>query len=382
MHDFYKVLGVSKNASQEEIKKAYRKLALKFHPDKNPGSKEAEDKFKEAASAYDTLGDPEKRARYDRFGHAGRHAGHPGGGGFHAQGFENVEDIFSAFGDVFEGFFGQGGFNPQGAGKKRTHRGSDLSTTLEITFLESVKGTEKNLKFEKEINCTHCHGEGREPGTQPEKCAHCKGSGQVLHAQGFFSVRTGCPKCHGRGEIIKTPCAKCQGHGRAKTLKHIVVKVPPGVQTGSRIRLTSEGEEGSVGASSGDLYIDMIVHEDPRFTREGDDIITHISVSVSQAILGTKLEVETTQGRTFIDIPKGTQPGDRITLAGQGFPSLKGYGRGDQYVQVKVVIPKKLTKRQDELMREYAVHADDIVNKPVSGFFDRFKRKPPTKGTH
>ncbi|MCC6276539.1 MAG: molecular chaperone DnaJ [Oligoflexia bacterium] len=378
MLDYYKTLGVSKNASQEEIKKAYRKLAFKFHPDKNPGSKEAEDKFKEAAQAYEVLGDPQRRRQYDTFGSTA------GNRGFSGHQFENVEDIFSAFGDIFEGFFGDFGAQAEGRSSRsrRPRRGGDLSTTLEVSFVESARGCEKEIRFEREVNCESCKGTGAKAGTQPDVCTRCKGAGQILHAQGFFSVRTHCPNCQGKGSVIKAKCGTCHGSGRKKELRKVVVKVPPGVQTGSRLRLESEGEEGDYGAAKGDLLIELVVPSDPRFERVDNDIVSKLVISASQAILGTRMEVELINGRQFIDVPKGTQPGDEVRIPGQGFPSLKGYGRGDHVIQFQVKIPKKLTRRQEELMREFAVLSDDVVNRPVTGFFDRFKKKSTDKRSH
>lgn len=367
MRDYYEILGVSKNASPEDLKKAYRKLALRYHPDKNPGSKEAEEKFKEASSAYDVLSNPKKRAQYDQFGHQA-----PGMGG---GGFQDINDIFANFGDIFEGFFG-GGFEGQRSSRRGPRRGADLSMNLSITMVEASQGLEREIQYKREVNCEDCKGSGAKPGTHPQNCAHCQGRGSVLHSQGFFSVSTTCPKCRGKGQVIKDKCTKCHGQGRKHESRKLQVKIPPGVDTGVRLRLSREGEDGDWGGESGDLYVVVEVAEDPRFHREENDVFSKITVSMTQAVLGTKIEVETLQGREFLDIPKGTQPGEKIRLAGKGFPGMGGrYGRGDHYVVVQVKIPEKLTRRQEELMREFAIIADDVVNKPVSGFFERFMGK-------
>ncbi len=372
MTDYYEILGVTKNATPEAIKKAYRKLALQYHPDKNPGSKEAEEKFKTAARAYEVLSDPKKRSQYDQFGERGTQFGSGGG-------FQDINDIFTSFGDIFEDMMG--GASPFGGGrssrKQGPKRGADLTTTIEVSFVESAHGCERDLKFERQGNCKLCDGSGAKKGTSRIKCAQCGGRGNIFHSQGFFSVSSTCPKCRGQGSIIEHPCSQCQGRGHQKESRQLKVKIPPGVETGSRLRLTGEGEDGNFSGTPGDLFVEIYVKEDPRFVREKNDVISKITIGLSQAVLGTRLEVVTLKGQEFIDIPKGTQPGDRIKLAGKGFNSIRGYGRGDHYIEVNVSVPKKLTRRQEELMREFAALADDMVNRPVAGFFERFKRKPP-----
>lgn len=376
MTDYYEILGVPKNSSPEAIKKAYRKLALKYHPDKNPGSKEAEEKFKEAARAYEVLSDQKKRSHYDRFGHQAQ-------GGFDASGgFQDINDIFANFGHIFEDLFRAQG----GAERKRSRRGADLSTTIEISFMESAQGIERDLEFNREVNCHTCHGTGAKKGTHPQTCERCQGRGNVFHSQGFFSVGRTCPECRGEGMVIKEKCHSCHGHRRTHEKRKLNVKIPPGVSTGSRLRLVSEGEEGGPGAPRGDLYVEIYVKPDERFKRLDNDVHSIITIALSQAVLGTRLEVETLKGREFIDIPKGTQPGDKIVLAGQGFPALKGYGsnygRGDHFIEVQVRVPQKLTRRQEELMREFAALSDDVVNRSVAGFFQRFKRKTFDSSKH
>jgi molecular chaperone DnaJ len=367
--DYYEILGIPKNAENEVIKKAYRKMALKYHPDKNPGSTESEEKFKEASRAYEVLSDPEKRAHYDRFGSEAP--------GFRGQGFQDINDIFSSFGDIFEGMFGG-----QPSQRNGPRRGADLTTTLEITFTEAALGVERELDIEHTINCRECSGTGAKKGTNAQSCARCRGRGSVFHSQGFFSVSSTCPQCGGTGSEIKDTCINCKGLGQVKERKKLQFKIPPGIATGQRIRMGQEGEGGKRGGLAGDLFVEILVSKDERFVREGDDIISEITITMSQAILGVRMEVETIKGREFIDIPKGTQPGERIKLAGQGFPSIKGYNRGDQFFEVSIQIPKKLTRRQEELIREFAALGDEVVNRPVAGFFERFKRRPVDPSKH
>jgi molecular chaperone DnaJ len=371
MTDFYEILGVPKNASPEGIKKAYRKLALKFHPDKNPGSKEAEEKFKEAARAYEVLSDPEKRSHYDRYGSAG-------GGQYGGQGFQDINDIFQNFGDIFGDIFGQS----RGSKNRGPRRGADLSTTIEVDFVQSAFGIEREIQFHRLVNCQDCSATGAKKGTSAQTCTQCGGRGSIFHSQGFFSVSSTCSRCRGSGNMILEKCPSCEGAGRKTAQRTLKVKIPPGINTGGKLRLVGEGEEGERGGPPGDLYVEVYVAPDARFVREGNDVVSRIKVTMSQAALGTRLEVETLKGREFIDIPKGTQPGDRIRLPGLGFNSLKGYNRGDQFIEVSVSIPEKLTRRQEELMREFAAISDDVVNRPVAGFFERFKRKPVDPSKH
>ncbi|MDZ4677907.1 MAG: molecular chaperone DnaJ [Oligoflexia bacterium] len=367
MNDFYEILGVPKNATQDGIKKAYRQKALKFHPDKNPGSKEAEDKFKEAANAYEVLGDPEKRSQYDRYGNTGPQ--------MNGQGFQDINDIFQNFGDIFGDIFGQarGGTN---ASNSRPRKGADLTTTIEISFVESATGVEREIQFNRLIHCQDCNATGAKKGTQVQTCSQCHGKGSVFHSQGFFSVSSTCSKCRGKGKVILEKCPACDGNGRKNAKRNLKVKIPPGINTGGRLRLSSEGEEGEKGGPAGDLYVEIYVTPDKRFKRDGNDVISNLTVTMTQAILGTRIEVETIKGREFVDIIKGIQNGDRIKLPGQGFTSVRGYGRGDHFIEVTVKVPEKLTRRQDEIMREFAAISDDVVNRPVAGFFERFKRKP------
>jgi len=381
--DYYEVLGVSKNATPDAIKKAYRKLALQLHPDKNPGNKEAEEKFKEASQAYAVLSDPEKRKRYDQFGPSAFAGGGFGRGGM--GGFQDINDIFASFGDIFEDIFG--GASPFGGrggqARNRPQKGRDLLVPAQVTLVEAATGVEQELIIDREVSCHTCHGSGAKPGTSPETCNRCGGRGQVVHSQGFFSVSSTCPQCRGTGQMIKEKCLTCHGSGREKITKRIQVKIPPGVETGTRLRITGEGDAGFNGGPAGDLYVELEVLEDKRFERDGNDLITHVTVTMAQAVLGMKTEIHTLKGREFIDIPRGAQPRQEIRIPGGGFPSLRGYNRGDQIIIVHVQMPKKLTARQEELIREFAQISDEIVSQPVAGFFQRFKKKPdPDQNKH
>jgi len=342
--DYYEILGVPRNATGNEIKKAYRQLALQYHPDRNPGDKEAEEKFKEAAEAYEVLRDPEKRSLYDRFGHEGLK-----GTGF--TGFSGFEDIFSSFGSIFEDFFG---FGTRTRSRTAPQVGADLRYDLKISFLDAAFGKEKTVTLEKMQTCGSCQGTGAKSGTTPETCPTCKGRGQVMHSQGFFSISTTCPQCHGEGTIIRNPCAKCKGRGKVKKRKTVTIKIPAGVETGTRLRLEGEGEMGIRGGPPGDLYVIIFVDEHEFFDRKGNDITCQIPISFPQAALGAKIEVPTLEGKSELDIPRGTQTGEVFKLKGLGIPHLRGFGRGDQYVQVIVKTPTKLTKRAEELLREFA----------------------------
>lgn len=368
--DYYEILGVQKNADQSAIKKAYRSLAMQFHPDKNPGNKEAEEKFKKAAEAYDVLGNPEKRKLYDQYGHAA----FKGSGGPQ---FQDMEDIFSSFGDIFGEFFGGGAF---GAGTKRgkarngPKQGSHLRYLLEIDLKEVVEGLEKNIEFDANVSCSTCHGSGAEAGYSPETCETCNGMGQVVRAQGFFSVATSCPTCGGSGKIIKKPCKKCKGTSRESKNKKIEVKIPPGVDTGTRLRVTGEGEGGYNGGPAGDLYVEIFVRPDEQFTREENDLIGEVKVSYVQAILGTTITVKTFRGPEKVEVPGGTQPGELITLRGKGIPSLRGYGRGDMIFSVNVEIPKKLTSDEEKALKHIAEARGEEVSKgTITGFFSKIK---------
>lgn len=367
--DYYEILGVQKNADAATIKKAYRKMALKYHPDQNPGNKEAEDKFKAAAEAYEILGDSEKRAQYDRFGHnAFKQGGFNGGAGF-----GDINDIFESFGDIFGDFFGGAGGARRGARRDGPRQGANLRYMLRIDLIDAVEGTQKEIEFDAEASCNTCAGSGSEPGHEPQTCSTCGGNGQVVRAQGFFSVATTCPTCSGKGKVVTHPCKSCSGSGREAEKRKIKVKVPPGVDTGTRLRISGEGEGGYRGGPAGDLYVEIVVNEDSLFQRQGDDLVGDIEVSYLQAILGAKLEVDTFRGKMDVEIPNGTQPGDNIVLKSKGVPSVRGYGRGDMVFVAKVMIPKKLDKEEERLLRKISEDKGEQTNGPIAGFFSKFK---------
>jgi molecular chaperone DnaJ len=340
---YYEILGVSRNATEEEIKKSYRRLALKYHPDRNPGDKEAEEKFKEAAEAYEVLSDPEKRAIYDRYGHEGLQSS-----GF--QGFRGFDDIFAHFSDIFSDIFGF-------TNGSRTHTyaraGVDLRYDLKISFMEAALGTTKEIEIEKYERCPTCEGYGTAPGTHLEVCPRCRGQGRISQTSGFFSISTTCPHCGGYGKIITTPCPDCHGRGKKKTVKTLQVKIPAGVDTGSRLRLRGEGEEGERGGPNGDLYVFLHVEEHEFFKRHDYDIYCRIPISFVQAALGATIEVPTLTGTERLKIPRGTQSGKIFRLKGKGIPHIKGYGRGDQIIETVITVPTNLTRRQEELLKEF-----------------------------
>lgn len=366
--DFYEILGVDKGADSDVIKKAYRKLAMQFHPDRNPGNKEAEEKFKEAASAYEVLSDPQKRAQYDRFGHQ---AFASGGGGPQ---FHNMEDIFSSFGDIFSDFFG-GGMSGGREGRSRNgaRRGSDLRFITEIDLEDVLKGLEKDIEFDTEQNCESCHGTGAEKGSQPEVCVTCRGSGQVVSRQGFFTMATPCPTCHGEGQIVKNKCKSCRGNGRSAVHRKIRVSIPPGVDTGTRLRVTQEGEGGYRGGPSGDLYVEIRVNEHEIFEREGEHLFSKVKVHYAEALLGVTIEVPTLDGKAELKIPSCTEPGVVLTLKGQGLPSLRGGRRGDIHFETVVEFPRKLTEQERTLLSQIAENSGVLKKSGKSGFWGRKK---------
>jgi len=341
--DYYKILGVSRDASEEDIKKSYRKIAMQFHPDRNPGDKGAEEKFKMASEAYEVLRDPEKREIYDRYGIEGLK-----GTGF--TGFRGFEDIFSAFGDIFEDFFG---FGTSYKRRARARQGADLRYDLKITFSEAAFGKETEIEILKSASCEACNGTGAKPGTYPSQCPNCKGSGQVTRSQGFFTISTTCTQCHGDGKYIPHPCKECRGVGKVRKSKKIKIKIPPGVDTGSKLRVRGEGEIGERGGAPGDLFVFLYVEPDDFFSREGDDIICQIPISFPQAALGADIDIPTLNGKKKLSVPKGTEGGEVFRFKGEGFPKLRGYGRGDQLVQIIVKTPKNLTRRQEEILKEF-----------------------------
>jgi molecular chaperone DnaJ len=343
--DYYEVLGVSRTSSVDEIKKAYRKLAVKYHPDKNPGDAEAEEKFKEAAEAYGVLSDDEKRGRYDRYGHQGM----SGMGGFDP-------NQFADFGDILGDLFGFGDFFGTRGGRKGTRpaRGNDLRYDLQLDFMGAVFGKEISLNVPRQITCTTCSGNGAKPGTQPVTCTGCAGRGQIRYSQGFFAVARTCPQCGGAGKVIKDPCATCGGAGRLREEKKISVKIPAGVDDGSRLRVASEGEAGFNGGPSGDLYVFISVKEHPKFQRRDYDIHAEQTISFTQAALGGDASVETIDGTDELKIPAGTQPNQVFRLRGKGVPFLDGTGRGDHYVHTVVRIPTTINDEQRELLERLA----------------------------
>lgn len=360
MRDLYEVLGVSKDASTGEIKKAYRRLAMKYHPDQNPDDPEAEERFKEAASAYAALSDPEKRARYDQFGHDGLRGGA-------AAGFSGVEDIFSAFGDIFGDFFGGRG------GRSRTPRGADIRVALELEFAEAVWGTSKDVEVSRHVACDTCDGSGAKPGTAPKPCDTCGGRGQVMHSQGFFMIQTTCPHCRGEGVMISDPCRDCRGRGMQAKTSSLTVSVPPGVDDRQTLRLAGKGEA-PPNHRPGHLFVVLRVKPDKRFVREEENILTEVPVSYIKAALGGKAEIATLEdkctGSKQVEVKPGTQPGDVTILKGQGIPRLDGRGRGDYVVQFKVGIPTKLSRKERELLQELARESGEDLDDP----------KPPKSG--
>jgi len=344
--DLYEILGVSRSASEEELKKAYRKLALKFHPDRNPGDKESEHQFKEISSAYGILSDKAKRAQYDQFGHVGE--GMEGGGFGSQTGFGGFGDVF---GDIFSDFFGASG---KPGGRARGMRGSDLQYNLEISFEQAAFGVTTEVNIPRMEECHLCSGSGARSSKDVEICQVCNGTGQQRIQQGFFSVSTTCGKCGGQGRVIKHPCSKCNGAGRLRNFRKLKVTIPAGVDAGSRLKLSGEGEAGMGGGPSGDLYIAIEVRPHPFFRREEFDIFCEVPITFAQAALGSDIVVPTLEGKVELKIPSGSQSGRHFRLRGKGIPHMRGSGRGDQYVQVNVETPSNLTARQKELLKEFA----------------------------
>ncbi len=355
--DYYEILGVQRGATEQEIKSAYRKLALQFHPDRNPNNPDAEEKFKECSEAYAVLADSEKREMYNRFGHAGVGAGVPGGG-FDAS-------VFQDFGDIFGEFFGFGDLFGGGrsGGRTRAQRGADLREDITIEFEEAAFGVEKQITYRKHELCEKCNGSGSAQGKAPASCRTCGGRGQVRYQQGFFSIARTCPTCHGAGSVINDPCANCRGEGRVVQQKTIDAKIPAGVEDGTRIRFTGVGEAGVHGGPPGDLYLVLRVKEHAFFDRQGNDLYCVVPISFTQAAVGTEIQVPTLEGEQTLKIPEGTQSGTILKLRGKGVPVLNGHGKGNLFVEVRVQTPTKLTKRQRELLQELQGIAQ-VENKP------------------
>lgn len=342
---YYEVLEISRDANEEEIKKSYRRLAMKYHPDRNPGDNEAEERFKQAAEAYEVLSDRKKREIYDRYGHDGLSSS-----GF--QGFSGFDDIFSSFGDIFEDIFG---FSSSRSRSRTAGRaGADLRYDLNLTFLEAAFGAETDLKIRKSIRCPECSGTGADPASEVKTCSYCGGRGQVLQSSGFFSIRTTCPECHGYGKLIVKYCNFCHGMGKTAEGKTVHVKIPGGVETGSRLRLRGEGEDGEFGGPNGDLYVFISADPHEFFERRGYDVYCRIPITFVQAALGAKIEVPTLTGTEKLKIPKGTQNATHFRLKGKGISHLKGFGSGDQIIETLVTIPTSLTRKQEDLLLEFA----------------------------
>lgn len=373
--DYYEILGVQRDADKDVIKKAYRQMAMKYHPDRNPGDAAAEAKFKEAAEAYDVLSDNDKKSRYDRFGHAGVQGGGFGGGGQGGAGFHDINDIFSAFGDVFSDFFGgqaQAGARG-GRSRSRARRGSDLRYFLEVELKDVLSGTETEIQFDAEESCKTCSGSGAKAGTQPETCGTCRGSGQVVRQQGFFTMATTCHSCRGEGQVIKEACTKCRGQGRTPIKRKLSITVPAGVDSGTQLRLSGEGESGFFGGGPGDLYVEIRVKENKQFERDGQTLHAELEISYLQALLGADIEVKTLSGdKTTLSVEPGSQNGEQIKLRHEGLPSLRSATRGDLIYHLKVLIPKKLNKKEEALLRDIAKEKGEDVHESA-GLFGRKK---------
>lgn len=362
--DYYEVLGVSRSCTEAELKAAFRKLAMQHHPDRNPGDKECEHRFKEINEAYDVLKDGDKRAAYDRFGHAAFEHGGGGGHGFGA-------DFGSTFADIFEGIFGMGSARGRGFGRER---GSDLRYNMEISLDEAFSGKTAQIRIPTSVTCEACSGSGAKAGTKPKSCASCGGAGKIRHAQGFFTLERTCPTCHGRGQVIDDPCKICGGGGRVTRERTLSVNIPAGVEDGTRIRLAGEGEAGLRGGPPGDLYIFLEVESHEFFQRDGADLHCRVPVSMVSAALGGEFEVPAIDGsKVRVKIPPGTQTGRRFRLAGKGMPVLRAKQTGDMYVQVVVETPQNLTKRQRDLLAEFEKLSSEATQPESAGFFSRVK---------
>jgi molecular chaperone DnaJ len=372
--DFYEVLGVPKTATEDELKKAYRKLARKYHPDLNPDNKEeAERNIKEVNEAYEVLSDSQKRTQYDQFGHDAFQAGQGGAGGYNPFG----GGAGGGFSDIFDMFFGQSGFGGGGGQRNGPEKGADLRFDMEISFEQAAFGVETEVQIPRTEECTTCHGSGAAAGTHPETCPQCKGSGQTQVIQNtpfgrMVNVRA-CERCHGEGKIIHTPCRDCKGQGRVRRNRKIKVKIPAGVDTGSRLRVAHEGEAGLRGGPQGDLYVYIFVKQHKLFSREGNDVLCEVPVSFVQAALGDEIDVPTLDGKVKMRVPEGTQSGTVLRLKDKGIPYLRGNGRGDQNVRVKVVTPHKLNDKQKQLLQDFARASGENINPEEKSFFKKMK---------
>jgi molecular chaperone DnaJ len=366
--DYYEVLGVGRDITEADLKKAYRRLAMKFHPDRNPNDTQAESSFKEVKEAYEVLADPKKRAAYDRYGHAGVDAGRGMGGGF--AGADAFSDIF---GDVFGDIFGGGGRR----GRSQVYRGADLRYELELTLEQAVAGDNVNIEIPSRVNCERCKGDGAEPGTETITCATCGGAGQVRVAQGFFSIQQTCPACKGSGRTIPNPCKECHGRGQVQKRRTLAVKIPPGVDNGDRIRLSREGEPGHNGGPPGDLYVDILVQEHPVFSREGQDMSCEVPISFATASLGGTVDVPTLDGQVVLKVPPETQSGKVFRLKGKGVRSVRAAGIGDLFCRVQVETPVSLTEEQRDLLRRFDESleaAGDRHSPRARSWFDNVKQ--------
>ncbi|WP_348996608.1 molecular chaperone DnaJ [Brucella melitensis] len=366
--DYYEALGVTRTADDKTLKAAFRKLAMQYHPDRNPDDPEAERKFKEIGEAYETLKDPQKRAAYDRFGHAAFENGGMGGG------FGNGFGGAGGFADIFEDIFGE----MMGGGRRRSNggreRGADLRYNMEVTLEEAYAGKTAQIRVPTSITCDECSGSGAKPGSQPTTCTMCSGSGRVRAAQGFFSVERTCPGCNGRGQIIKDPCEKCHGQGRVTQERSLSVNIPAGIEDGTRIRLAGEGEAGLRGGPAGDLYIFLSVKPHEFFQRDGADLYCKVPISMTTAALGGQFEVSTLDGtQTRVKVPEGTQNGKQFRLKGKGMPVLRQFVTGDLYIQIDIETPQNLSKRQRELLEEFEKLSSQENSPKSAGFFSRMK---------
>jgi molecular chaperone DnaJ len=365
--DYYEILGVPKTATKDELKKAYRKLALKYHPDRNPGDKQAEANFKECSEAAEVLINEEKRKKYDQFGHAGVN----GQAGFGSQGFnpQDFGDLGDIFGDIFGDFFG-------GRGQRRRSQGQpgdDLQTGIEVTFKEAAFGAKKNISIPKNVECEECHGSGGKEGSKPVTCSQCHGHGEIRRQQGFFTVASTCPKCHGSGQTISNPCPKCNGQGRHRKKVDLEVSIPAGIDSGQRLKLSGEGGAGAQGGHAGDLYLEVVIKEDDFFEREGFDVHCTIPITFSQAALGGEIEVPTLDGKVALSVPAGTQSGTKMRVKGKGIQKLGQHGRGDQIVKIHVETPTKLNAEQKKLFKDLSGFDKSKSNPMREGFFEKFK---------
>jgi molecular chaperone DnaJ len=374
--DYYEVLGISKSASKDEIKKAYRKLAMQHHPDKNPGNAESEAKFKEASHAADILMDDQKRQMYDRVGHAAEQGGGGGGGFGGFQGGQDFGDLGDIFGDIFGDILGgqrRGGGGGRGRSRSRAMAGDDLQTEMFVAFDEAAFGVEKEIQITRSCQCETCSGTGAKKGSGPVTCETCHGHGEIRRQQGFFTIAQPCPRCHGSGQMIKDPCETCSGRGRNKKREKLSVKVPAGIDEGQRLKLSGQGDSGSNGGPAGDLYVMIHLQEHEFFKREEYDVLCEVPISFSQAALGSEIEVPTLGGRVSMKVPEGTQSGQKMKLRNKGITKLGGYGFGDQIITIHVETPTKLSKEQKEIFKQMQELEQNSSNPMTKGFFDRVK---------